>query len=93
MLMGMQSGFTKYFCFFCLWSSQVTDKYYVESNWSPRTSYQPGLCSFKNIPLVDPGNVLLPPLHIKLSLMKQFIKTLGTRDSRGFKYIVEKFPK
>ena len=68
-------------------------KHYVELNWPPRTSYQPGLCSVNNIPLVHPGNVPLLPLHIKFVLMKRFIKTLGRRNSRGFEYIVEKFPK
>lgn len=92
-LMGMQSGFTKYCCFLCLWDSRAVDQHYVQSNWLPRTSYQPGVFSVKQIPLVDPGNVLLPPLHIKLGLMKQFVKTLGKRKSRGFQYICEKFPK
>ena len=68
MLMGMWSDFTKYFCFVCLWDSLATDKYFVESTWSPRTSHQSGLCSVKNIPLVYPGNVILPPLHIKLGV-------------------------
>ena len=93
MLMGRQSGFTKYYCFVCLWDSWTTNKHYVESNWPPRPSSQPALCNVKNIPLVDPGNVLLPPLYIKLVLMKHFIKVLRKRNSRGFDYVVEKFPK
>ena len=44
MLMGVQSDFTKYSFFLCLWDSRATDKH-VESNWPPRT-YQPGLCGF-----------------------------------------------
>ena len=91
MLMGMQSGFTKCSYFLCLWDSQATDKH-VESNCSPRTSFQPGLFSVKDIPFVDPGNVLLSPFYIKFGLRKQFIKTLRRGNSKGFEYIVEKFP-
>lgn len=35
--------------------------------------------------------VLLPPLHIKLVLMKQFLKSLP-RDGDCFKYLLAKFP-
>jgi hypothetical protein len=31
--------------------------------------------------LVDPQKVLLPPLHIKLSIMKQFVKALDKSGS------------
>ena len=39
----------------------------------------------------DTKRILLPPLHIKLGLMKQFLKALDTR-STCFKYIKSKFP-
>ena len=58
MLMEMESGFTKYCSFLCLCDSRATDKHYVKSSWPPRTSHQPGLCSVRNISLVEPGNVL-----------------------------------
>jgi hypothetical protein len=41
--------------------------------------------------LVDPQEVLLPPLHTKLGLMKQFVKALQ-RDGNCFKYLCSKFP-
>ena len=40
--------------------------------------------------LIDPAKVFLPPLHIKLGLMKQFVKALN-KDGKCFKYICEKF--
>ena len=43
-------------------------------------------------PLVDPKIVLMPPLHIKLGLMKQFVKALN-QESDAFKYLLEFFPK
>ncbi len=93
MLMGMQSGFTKYCCFLCLWDSRATAKHYVQSEWPLRKSYEPGVSSVQSRPLVNPENVLLPPLHIKLGLMKQFLKTLARRSSEGFEYAKAKFPK
>ncbi|KAI6650813.1 Nuclear pore complex protein [Oopsacas minuta] len=41
-------------------------------------------------PLVDPLKILLPPLHIKLGLMKQFVRALD-KEGNCFKYITEKF--
>jgi hypothetical protein len=41
--------------------------------------------------LIDPKNVLLPPLHIKLGLMKHFVKALP-KEGECFKYLCKKFP-
>ncbi|GBL74389.1 hypothetical protein AVEN_235356-1 [Araneus ventricosus] len=45
-----------------------------------------------NTTVVPPEKVLLPPLHVKLGLMKQFIKSLP-EDGECFKYLCSKFPK
>lgn len=42
-------------------------------------------------PLVGPPKVLMPPLHIKLGLIKQFVKALD-KDSAAFKYLKDLFP-
>ena len=44
-----------------------------------------------NEPLVDRDSIFLPPLHIKLGLMKQFVKTLDKNGDR-FRYIRSRFP-
>ena len=41
---------------------------------------------------MEPKKVLLPPLHIKLGLIKQFVKKLNP-ESDAFKHIQELFPK
>ncbi|GBL69401.1 hypothetical protein AVEN_35913-1, partial [Araneus ventricosus] len=38
-----------------------------------------------------PKKALLPPLHIKLSLMKQFVKALP-KEGECFKYLCDQFP-
>ena len=44
-----------------------------------------------NEPLVNRNRIILPPFHIKLGLMKQFVKALDKHGS-CFNYIVQKFP-
>lgn len=90
-LMGLQGGFTKYCCFLCLWDSRDRKNHFVKKAWPSRKSYTPGEKNVLNDPLVDPKNVLLPPLHIKLGLMKNFVKGMD-RDGPGFKYLSELFP-
>ena len=44
-----------------------------------------------NTPLVDRDRIIFPPLHIKLGLMKQFVKALN-KDGSCFLYICRSFP-
>jgi hypothetical protein len=44
-----------------------------------------------NKPLVDREKIIFPPLHIKLGLMKQFVKALD-KDGLLFDYLSRKFP-
>lgn len=93
MLRGMQGGFTKYCCFLCLWDSRATDKHYITAKWPTRSTYIPGISSVQTSPIVESDNIILPALHIKLGLMKNFVKRLGKTNSEGFLYLVAKFPK
>ena len=90
-ILGLQSGYSKFPCFLCLWDSRADTEHYVRKEWPPREQFMLGTHSVKASPLVDAQKVLLPPLHIKLGLMKNFVKRL---DSNGaaFKYLAEKFP-
>jgi len=45
-----------------------------------------------NASLINPGNVYLPPLHIKLELKKTFVKAMD-QNSAGFKYLKNKLPR
>jgi hypothetical protein len=47
-----------------------------KNHWSPRISLEPGSENILCKNLVDPKTILLPPLYIKLSIMKQFGKAL-----------------
>jgi len=43
--------------------------------------------------LIPRFKVLLPPLHIKLGLIKQFVKAIKDKESEAFQYLYMKFPK
>lgn len=90
--MGMQSGFTKFCCFLCLWDSRATDQHYVKNDWPSRTSYEPGKQNVSSTSLVNPQNIFLPPLHIKLGLIKNFVKALNP-EGPAFNYLTKVFPK
>lgn len=92
LLLGMQGGYTKFPCFLCLWDSRADHLHYEEQEWPLRDNLEPGSFNVKTNPLVNPQNVLFPPLHIKLGLMKSFVKALD-KSSDAFLYLKEKFPR
>ena len=92
-LMGMQGRFTKHCCFLCLWDSRATAEHYVRRDLPARGSCIPGIANIQSVPLVDPKDVLMPPLHIKLGLMKNSVKALWKSNSSGFAFLRKKFPK
>ena len=91
-LMSLQGGFTKLPYFLCLWDSRNTSLHYKVRNWPLRSSYDVGVHNVKLAPLVDAKKMLFPPLHIKLGLIKQFVKKMNP-EGEAFKHIQELFPK
>lgn len=91
LLMGLQAGFTKYSCFLCEWDSRARDEHYVRANWPDRQDYAPGSKNIVRTPLVDSQRVLLPPLHIKLGLVKNFVKAMD-KEGAAFVHLRGLFP-
>ena len=91
LILGQQSGFTKYPCFICLWDSRDRINHYREKEWTRKGEMEPGSKNIIRKSLVEPTNILLSPLHIKLGLMKQFVKALN-KDGDCFAYLGMKFP-
>ena len=91
LLLGMQLGCTKYCCFLCEWDSWDNKNHYVNKLWPKQTSLMPGEKNVVNSPLVFLEKIYLPRLHIKLGLMKNFVKGMD-KTSRGFQYVRNKFP-
>lgn len=92
MLLGLQTGYTKFCCFLCEWDSRDRKSHFKKKIWPSRKSLTPGEKNVMNAHLVDPKKIYLPPLHIKLGLMKNFVKAMD-RNGRGFMYLKEKFPR
>jgi len=86
LLLGMQLGCTKYCCFLCEWDSRDKKNHYVNKLWPKRTSLKPGEKNVVSPPLVLPEKIFLAPLHIKLSLMKIFVRGMG-KTGRGLEYV------
>ncbi|GBL72819.1 hypothetical protein AVEN_128026-1 [Araneus ventricosus] len=92
LLMGLQLGYTKYCCFLCLWNSRAIALYYIKRDWPKRASFKPGEMNVEHPPLAEPHKTIIPPLHIKLGLVKNLVKAMG-KNGPAFKYLHEKFPR
>ena len=80
----MELGYTKYCCFLCMWDRKNRCSHYTKG-WPARNLNT----DEKDIiaePLVDPKDVLLPPLHIKLGLMKNFVEDMN-KEGQAFRYL------
>ena len=82
---------TKYCWFLCEWDSQDKKSHYVYKLWRKRTSLTPGEKNVVNPPLVLQEKIYLPPLHIKLGIVKNLVKGMD-KIGHGFKYVRSKFP-
>ena len=74
-----------------LWDSQADDQHYIRKEWQLRQGLEPGLHNEKSPLLAEPSKILLPPLHIKLGLMNNFVKEMD-RKIKGFTFLQQKFP-
>jgi len=88
LLLGLQLGYTKYCCFLCEWDSREKKNHYVNKLWPKLTSLTPGEKMSSILLLFFRRNA---PLHIKICLMKNFVKDMD-KTGRGFEYVRNKFP-
>ena len=76
LLMGLQLAYTKFCCFLCEWDSRDRKNHYIKKEWPKRESLTPGQ---KNVVQLSPVNtdiIILPSLHIKFGLFKNFVNAL-----------------
>jgi len=92
LLLGLQQGFTKYCCFICEWDSRAWPLHYSRKDWPARKSLEPGIMNVQKQPQVEQSNILLPSMHLKLGLMKHFVKAMNQEEA-AFTYLREKFPR
>ena len=89
-LLGQQSGYTKYPCFLCMWDSRAKNEHWIRKEWRKRQNLIVGSANVINETLVEREKIVFPPLHIKLGLIKQFVKALN-EDGDCFKYLRSRF--
>ena len=90
-LMGLQPGYIKYCCFLYECGSFARHKHYIKKEWPKGSTLKANTKNLKYTPLVEASKILLPPLHIKNGLMKNFVKAMN-QNGAAFKYIYNKFP-
>ena len=92
MFLGQHEGYTKCSCFICEWDSRADNQHWQRQKWPVRQNLMPGIKNIVHEQLVEPEKAILPPLHIKLDLVKQYAKALD-KDGDCFKYNCKKYPK
>ena len=78
--------------FLCEWDSRDRQNHYIKKDWPKRESLTPGKKNVFSQPLVASEKIYLPPLHIKLGLMKNFVKAMD-HNGEGFNFLTRKFPR
>lgn len=91
MVTGLQQGYTKYMCFLCKWDSRARQDHYSRKVWPKRIDFTVGKENVKSEPLVKQEKCIIPPLHVKLGLFKNFVKALS-KDGDSFRYLKSIFP-
>ena len=79
------------YLYLCEWESHVNSLHYSKKNWPLHTSHTPGTKNVALQHIVDKCKVLLPPLHIKLGLGKNFKQALD-KNGPAISFLCEKFP-
>lgn len=92
LLTGVKQGFSKHQCFLCNWEGRKRENHYTNQHWQPRVTFRVGVDSIDHMPLVPASKVILPPLHIKLGLVRNFTRALN-HSGQAFAYLKTVFPK
>ena len=80
-----------YPCLVCLSESRPKDSHWAHKTWPERKTLQSGTKNIIHGPLVSWDKIILPPLNIKLGLMKQYVRGLD-KDEHFFRNLCSAFP-
>lgn len=92
LLLGLQLGYTKYCCFICEWDSHAKESHYSIQSWPLRKKLVLGQKNVAHESLVDLAKIYFPPLHIKLVLIKNFVKAMN-KEGKAFHHLRQLFPR
>ena len=93
LLIGLQQGYSlQNTCvFYCEWDSRAMALHFLGKEWTCSENVGVGQKNSQHPAMVEAGKILLPPLHIKLGLMKNIVKAMD-RTSPAVRYLREQFP-
>ncbi|GBM50999.1 hypothetical protein AVEN_199768-1 [Araneus ventricosus] len=66
--------------------------HYMKRDWPQRAYFKPGERNVEHPPVAEPHKIIIPPLHIKLGLVKKLVKYMDN-NGPAFKYLHETFPR
>ncbi|GBM10098.1 hypothetical protein AVEN_92922-1 [Araneus ventricosus] len=92
LLMGLQLGYAKYCCFLCLCDSRAIALHYIKRDRPRRASFKLAGINVEHPLLAEPHKIIIPPLHITLGLVENFVKAMD-KNGPAFKCLHEKFPR
>ena len=75
-----------------MWDSRDRKKHWAQKEWPIHKTLKAGTPNIVHDPIVSREKVVFLSLHIKLGLIKQFMKALDS-DGECFQHIVSAFPK
>ena len=76
-LFRLQGGYTKFPCFICLRDSRAREQHWRQKERPVKEQMVLGEKNIQAQPLVERSKLVFLPLHIKLGVMKQFVKALN----------------
>ena len=91
LLLGQQSGYTKFPCFLCYWESRDKANHWKLKKWPVPEQLKVADKNVIHVQFVPREKIMFPPLHIKLGIIKQFIKALD-KTGQCFQHISSVFP-
>ena len=74
-----------------MWDSRDRENHWTQKEWPKRDNLKAGMPNVIHEPIVSRDKIIFPPLHIKLGLMKQFVRALHL-DRECFQHILRTFP-
>ena len=75
-----------------MWDSRDDQNHFIKSSRPARNELVSGSHNVLSQPLVYRRKTILPPLHIKLGLMKNFVKALQ-KNGKAVIFLKKKFPR
>lgn len=75
-LRGLQPGYTNHMCYLCNWNTRNKRNQYQDHSWELRQEHTYLQHNVIKPALVPEGKILMPYLHVKLGVVKSFLKTI-----------------